>query len=349
MKILSVKPLDFISFWTYEKSLKCKFASFENTVVLSRKKTKSNYSRVQISGLLYHELVDAFRAGQIEISSVDSFELATRAFLNKYSSKFNFGNEDILNWKESESIIDFIIEEAKRDLTLPSNKTAYPEHEIRLVEEKLLGRPDLFLEDSDGFHIIEYKSGTLFRNEQLKEEYVRQLHFYCGLISKAFHLIPKKLILLSLVDGRREVRFDPSLLENITSNAQLTFNELNSKICSLSIPQLNENLATPTVEGCIHCTLRPVCDKFLATSKEFKTDEAVYACYGDISEVAFVSNHSFCTINLKTESGILTIVNVPKNQISGIQAGTFLVVLNLKKNKNDVYQFEKYSRIEIYE
>lgn len=338
-----------MSFWIWEKSTKCEFSAFENMVILSNKAIRQSYSKVQITGLLFHELTEAFRSGRIEIENFDTFKNEVTSFIQKYSNKYPFEGEDVIGWKEVEDIFDFLADQPRDLLVSKSNTKNYYELEIVDTERNLLGKPDLIISHNEEYQIVEFKSGYLFRNELLKDEYVNQLHFYSGLATAKWGKKPSQLILQSLLDGTKEVRLDLGLQEKILKSASESLVKFNSLIEDETVETLNLLLATPGLDICRFCNLRPFCKKFNEIASDLPSDEPVHVVNGLVQSVPGDSNMSFITLSVETHDGLVSILNVPIRYTKDFLPGTIITFINLKRKSQSIYQFERFSKVDIYE
>ena len=338
-----------MSFWIWEKSTKCEFSAFENMVVLSKKASRQCYSKVQITGLLFHELTEAFRSGRIKIEDFDTFKDEVNSFVLKYYSKYPFEGEDVIGWKEVEDIFDFLADQPRDMLITKSNTKHYYELEILDTERSLLGKPDLIISDAEEYQIIEFKSGKLFKNELLKEEYVHQLHFYSGLATAKWGKRPSHLLLQSLLDGTKEVRLDVGLQDKILEAASGSLIKFNNLIENETVETLNTLIATPGLDICRFCNLRPICKKFKEIASGLPSDEPVHVVNGLVQGVPGDSNLSFVTLSVQTHVGLVNILNVPIRYTKAFLPGTTVTFVNLKRKNPNTFQFERFSKVDTYE
>lgn len=339
-KICEIKQL---SFWNFEKGRGCILASCENSVVLSLKKEREFYSKYQVNGLLYHYLEEIHSKGKLDVTDYDNFLQHLDNFKSKYIDKFEFDCfEDLDEWSEVQKAFDHFADDTTRSSNEKSSAILHFEKEIK-TKSGLVGRPDLVVEESGSITLVEFKSGSLYdENNFLKEEYVRQLHFYSSLLNAKFGEYPSKLILKSLKDGYREVIFDRKLADQLLKEAENFLVDLKK----LEGENVDWTVANPTQNNCRYCSIRQICPKFISNQSRWG-DEVGYTAVGKLSSIAS-SGKTFGSVLLDTDEGEKRIENIPVKKIKDIGTGVVLAFNNLKLNSNGSYNYKFFSELVVY-
>jgi hypothetical protein len=160
----------------------------------------------------------------------------------------------------------------------PSFSAPIKEKLITSPDGLIRGKVDLVVQRTDGWHLIDYKSGAVAEEEtdegyQLKESYQLQLLIYAALLKEAKD-IEIKTASLSTLDGKDHyLHMDLGKAAEVAAEARellLEFNRLVEE--SKHAPQ---RLAVPLaanreqqVFGCSACAFRPQCEAYLSVEKQ---------------------------------------------------------------------------------
>lgn len=350
LKILKLNLLKNISFWNFEKARKCPAAILDNVKVTDKKCTRKSHSRVQLVGILFHELYASFLRNEIKVHDYDSFLNKLESFKLKYGQGFNFeGLRPLDQWSEVESIFEFL---ANHDEVLAFSTTSKISFEKKLTSKDgyLTGNPDILINKNEKLILIENKSGSLYLDGALKDEYVRQLHFYSKLVYESYGTYPEKIILRSLKDGEVEVIFDESLVENLNTEALRIISIVNREIESgESFDTILDRIAAPNEKSCTYCNLRILCNPYFKNVESFENKENRYCLIGEYLCSTISESKAYCTVTVSSHNGNVNILNVPSGRLDSLTNLSTLAFYDLSKKNINTYEYGKNSSVLTYE
>lgn len=348
LKVLGFKKVLSLSFWQYENVKNCTLSAFQNSMVLSQKKTKSSFSRSQIEGLFFHELVESYFNGSIALHDFSTFESFINLFEMKYRASYDFNSYPVLNWSIADKSFEYLVNLQKTERSV-SKLVYYPEIDISLPSMKMSGRLDMLIDKGASIEVVDYKSGAVFENGETKPQYVRQLHFYAVLAEGSLSKPVSSLSLVSLLEGRREITFNKALSEFIVNDVANTIAVLDGvKIENPLEEQSAYTLANPSIDICCYCKMRIVCKAFQSLPIQGFSSNQSFALMGTVVSIQAEQGYRFVTIVLSSSMGEFEISNIPKSMQELSVDGRF-AFLNLTYVSSGLLQYNRFSQIEKYE
>jgi len=142
-----------------------------------------------------------------------------------------------------------------------TGKAVAVEKSLSSTDGLFSGKPDLYVTEGDRATIIEYKTPRL-RNESgvIRAEYVDQLKFYAALLYENYDLTTVRGCLESPIDAAWQVEISIAEARSYLDAARQLVASVNRSISSIANIFA---LASPSVDSCATCDLRPVCNPFL--------------------------------------------------------------------------------------
>ena len=206
------------------------------------------------------------------------------------------------------------------------------EQELQTADETLRGRPDLIACGSETV-IVDYKSGLVEHDSEIRESYLRQLLFYGGLVHECLGLIPKHLLLFSLRQGIITVPADPDVLRETATRARSIRNDYNDRTPG---PQP----AHPSPTTCRFCPHTPVCDPFWEAVDETWRPEVGLVVRGRLQTHPEHSAWGQSAMRIKVDSGplsgrVVDISGIASDLVASASAGDHIAMTDLKSHTDD--------------
>lgn len=136
---------------------------------------------------------------------------------------------------------------------------AYAERPLTSKDGRLWGKPDAYFVSADGIDLVDYKSGSLSREELLREDYVEQLHLYAYLVQENHGQYPRSLSLIGRDGSLVSVSSTPAQSALVADRLRAMLDKYNVAVAANVSA---EELATPTSEGCLFCSRKVTCRRF---------------------------------------------------------------------------------------
>ena len=176
--------------------------------------------------------------------------------------------------------------------------------------------------------VVDYKSGGVTDDDDLRSGYARQLALYAWLASTTLELTGVEAALFSLREGLVAVDVSDSVQESIVAEAREARNQFNARVPSAQP-------ATPTVEVCRWCKFACDCDEAWRALDDGRIDRLGWgeAGRGRVVEPATISRSGRAALTLDVEHGTVagqaTIIDIPAIVTNGLARGTGVSVIGL--------------------
>lgn len=346
----SLNVIDKLSFWNFHRASVCFASVFSSNIQFNLKQKNKTYSRSQLVGIAFHEIIESFHRGNIKPDDYESFLACLDEIKKKFKLKFPFENYKPLDeWSEIEDVFEYIcmMEPGKNG---DNSKVRYLfEEELYSLNQKLYGRLDLLVVGENKIKLYEFKSGRI-RDESgyVKEEYVKQVYFYSYLVRESFGKYPDEIIISGMKEGEVNINLDESHLKSVVELAYSILEGQSKRSGSVSnLNDLTLDDFYPNSENCRFCKLKPFCP-------EYKKIESVedHGCtlVGKLKCVNGEENKKFIEVEVVTLGQSVIVKNVPSsNVIDFLSIDTFLVFDNLKKTGNNTYECTYWSEVACYD
>ena len=338
----------YFSFWRFERGSKCSFAALSGGIKTNLKIESEKYSKSQILGLLYHFLEKSFYENEFRLSDYDSFLETLNRFQVKYDSFFEFRDyKNLDEWSGVTALYDSFLETAASTLFRGVKNSSYYEKTLSSAKYLISGDLDLIQEGDDCVDIWEFKSGSLYEeNNVLKISYVRQLHFYAVLAEEFFNKHVSRLFLKSPAGGKVEVLFDNGLVKLLKNQVKVLRTEL--ALCeNLSPEEINNRLASPSIKCCQYCNIKYLCNSFLKEQESYITEHHIFTATGTVS-IKGGSFKSYNTFSVSTKNGKIDISNIPLSLCKAFKESTVYAFLGLQREFSHHYVFGRFSKVIVY-
>ena len=197
------------------------------------------------------------------------------------------------------------------------------------VRDEFTGKPDLVLRRAEGLVIIDYKSGELPDDVQEREKRIaswrQQILFYASIVKKEFGEWPVGGEIRLLNKEVIHIPIDLQKAKALLEEAQTLREDYNTKI-EAGVPP--SELAQYSVEDCIFCEFKGVCDTFWENNPSPIPGADDYGCLsGQVLKVTTgKSRNSSIIIESERSDG-----NSQKWQISNLSADQFGNLEKLKQ------------------
>lgn len=300
-------------------------------------------------GLLFHDLYELNSRQALILDDYSSLQGIFANFTHKHRIKFDFSLYPPLEtWQEVRRMFSRLFDEQGNGKG-KSVSAFMPEIDLISKDKVLKGKPDLIIRTGNDFSIVEYKSGSIYESDgSLKVVYVDQLQFYSYLVSQNFESYPVRLILNSLVDGIVEVMLDIPRGEYLADAFREEIKQIDQILNdeNLNLSEKILSLATPSIESCKYCDLRPFCSK---APLPVVSDEFEFSLLGVIEGVELVDKHFYGKLLIRIEESTKTIINVPRPELASISVGSIVTIINLRSLPSGHFEFGTSTKVGLYE
>ncbi len=338
-----------ISFWTFQKAKNCFASIFSSYMRFNLKEKRKFYSRNQIVGIIYHEIMEEFYKGQIQLEEYDSFLQVLSKIKSRYLDKFSFeSSKEIDEWSEVEGVFDYLCN-MEANNTKDKQSDYIFEKEIYSRDEKLFGKPDLIIKEGERIILYEFKSGRIRAEDgSLKIEYVNQVHFYSFLIKENYGKYPDAIYLSSMKEEKAKVLLNENLVDEIVITGNKYIEKIETKFSNVSeLSKLSDDYFNPSLDVCKFCKLRCFCPSFKKLNKD---SEEIHVVKGLLVKEWFDQSLKFTEISIESITNV-TIRNFPSALLKNVNLSesTYLVCTDLKKVSDDIFEFNYWSEVQIYD
>lgn len=335
-----------ISFSQFIRARKCMSSAIKPSYFLG-KKSKSFYTKKQVVGFLFHEIKEK-NSGNNLFESIENFQMFLADFKRRYESKFDFDSVvTIDSWEEVSAIAGYMLD--VEDSESSTEFKPYREEEFFSDDQLVTARPDLVLANQEKTLLYDFKSGSLLdANQDAKEEYIIQLHFYAGVLNDNFSQFPDTSYLESYKEGVRKLNIDFEYSQSILGEAKKILHSLNKTFNEGNLTsKFNEN-SIYDFETCRFCSSRSICKKYLDQNDNHVSQKAV-SFSGSVLEIDHPENAKFGTIKLGLDEKQVLVHSVPSKYISYLETGTMVCLYDLSGSSTLEYNFLPWSKVDIYE
>jgi len=212
-----------------------------------------------------------------------------------------------------------------------------PEKYFTTPDGLFRGQPDLIV-NGPLVSLIDYKSGSVLKNGEIKREYKHQLLFYSYLIQKSDQLNVNEAWLFSLIDGLIKV--------NISVDQRDTFIKRGKE----AIAAYNEKLpeapsGSPSKDTCKWCAHINKCDSVWASFEngEIKDFDSYHMVEGTVTSTPEDTNNGKSTVLVSvsrgTTSGDIIVSSIPRNIAEVIEINSSIRISRLQKAHQEVATF----------
>jgi hypothetical protein len=168
--------------------------------------------------------------------------------------------------------------ERQPDERPPAGLAAIKERLIKSPDGQIRGKVDLVMHRAGGWHLVDYKSGTVAEDDsgeglQVKKSYELQLLLYAALLQEAEGIAITSAALKTLDGKEHVVSVDVAGAEAVAAEARGLLLQFNQHLQQCSNPLLD--LATPMAAspqdetyGCVGCSFRPACQAYISAEKK---------------------------------------------------------------------------------
>ena len=215
------------------------------------------------------------------------------------------------------------------------------------VTNGLTGKPDLILRRENGLVIIDYKSGELPDDAQIREEKIeswqQQILFYASIIKEEFGEWPVDGEIRLLNKEIIPIAIDQREAKALKQAAQELRDNYNAKI-TLEVP--HSELAQYSVDNCRFCDFKGACNTFWKENPQPIPGTDDYGCLsGRVLKLAGgANNRYFMVIAFEKSDGSSQeweVSNLSTEQFGNLEElkqGTFVRLLDFKIESGDSYQ-----------
>ncbi len=290
--------------------------------------------RAQLIGMVYHSVLEDIAKSSDDITP-DQFSIILDHQIEKHSAKSVFSKFEIGQWPEIGGLYRTLSERVIRKASSEGTQqgiAVFIEKEFNSTDGQLTGRIDhLVLRGDQPWMLTEFKSSKCMQGDALRQDYVRQLHFYAGLLRDNFGRSPSTLRLISPQDGSFEFACSNSLLEEVAYHARVIFDLMRFRLGGRGDWKAS---LKPGSASCQSCSKRLVCPAFRSLQGAVVLDGPVHIVWGRIKRI--VSGDRLGRIELDIQagslpSGLSSILDFESRHYSDfpIQDGTRVVITDL--------------------
>lgn len=150
------------------------------------------------------------------------------------------------------------------------------------------GRIDLIRTETDGAHLIDLKTGSIFGpDESVKSEYSQQLKLYAALYHQQAGEWPVSLTLRSADDVNHKLNWTSNECNTLLEEAQQLYSQINGLIQQ----GVQEGmLAQPNPQNCCYCPFRPSCSPYWHTRQTAPQKDWPIDARGDVKHLVRLGN-----------------------------------------------------------
>lgn len=299
-----------------------------------------------ILGTIIHKLYELTLKG--ELRNVNDLKNKWEELIaiekDKLTSNYpTLHNASLNDYNKRNSAIRYAMSMMRNSNSTPPHKGSkkiHSEKELYCTELGLYGKVDKVIVDGNYCDIIDFKSGKVKNdNEDIKIEYIIQLHLYAAMCKALSLGEPRSLALVDVNGQTHKVQYDPDYCDNLLSDVRKTLQRLNNSIKSKSFAPLIK----PDLGMCTYCSCRHVCQ-----FKDIPKDSYYHTFNGKV--ISIPSSNMYVLANETNEmfvSGI-DIYNVenPKDYI-----GKNLIFVNVARSSQlaDDYTYKITENTLVYE
>lgn len=240
--------------------------------------------RSQLLGLLYHSMLELISKNGIELSQKQlSYEFSET--LKACSARSIFTIADMNQWAETSILLQSLIDRVCRKPHANGDRSevrALIEKDFHSKDNLLTGRIDhLFLKDDSPWILTEFKSSKCLIGESIRQDYIRQLHFYSSLIEDNFGRTPSLLRIVSIQDGTVEVSLSRTLMQETVYGAKVLYDLLQFRLQKST--SWTSSLK-PGKHACSQCSKRLICPAFQSIHGKIELDGPIHVIGGTVIE-----------------------------------------------------------------
>ena len=230
---------------------------------------------------------------------------------------------------------------------LSGTQVVASERKFDSVKDGFTGKPDLVLRRENGLVIIDYKSGELSDDSQIREEKIeswqQQILFYASIVQQEFGEWPVGGEIRLLNKEVIPITIDPQEAKALKQSAQELKDNYNTKILS---GVSHSELAQYSVKSCAFCEFKGACNTFWKKNPQPIPGTDEYRCLsGQVLKVTTGKgrNGSIVIRSEKSDEGSQEwqISNLSAEQFGNLkelEQGTLVRLIDFKIEPNDSYR-----------
>ncbi|HDX9659957.1 TPA: PD-(D/E)XK nuclease family protein [Bacillus toyonensis] len=216
----------------------------------------------------------------------------------------------------------------------PSSISVSAERWVETSDKILGGYIDRVTFINGKYEIIDFKTGTILvpGTTDVKEEYKYQMMLYAVIMFENLGTWPISLKLKKLDQDFYEIPFKTQDCLELKEQASQLFKGVNDIIKQANgIEELQYVLANPTVENCLYCGFRPVCNPYWKKKGAFVKNEKFSDIRGKLVSLQLLGNGTYLIKiqDLKTTYRVRGI-NLHRYQIA---VGDYVSIYNLHPDR----------------
>ena len=233
--LIEPKPINSLSFWRYIRLRKCFLSGAFPEFIESPYTVPKIRTRVQYVGKIFHLSMEKY------------FEMTSEGIVSTKKTREEFNKiiasitEEITQepasahlgnprgWPELVLLYEKISKLSNRQVNNEhsSNRMIKLEKMLFSSDGKLSGQPDALFISDELVKIVDYKSGSLQREGELKEEYIEQLYFYSYLVEEKYGKYPNEIMLVGKDLDNVQLKPDPIRSRTIAQDMKETLDKYN--------------------------------------------------------------------------------------------------------------------------
>ena len=216
---------------------------------------------------------------------------------NDYEVKKKFIEKSILESTHNVGEKDGLTIDSSNEKIYDGNRNGLFEKWIESEDGILGGYVDAIVPEPEGDILIDYKTGKIFENEDvktgIKDDYLFQLRLYAALYHENYHRWPYKIEIRSFgelicqidVDQKECLKaFDDAISLFKTTNALITESTEGTSGGRI------DRLSNPSPKNCRYCQFRPLCKAYWAAKQQRSEEEWPFDVKGKVLENTLLKN-----------------------------------------------------------
>jgi hypothetical protein len=138
--------------------------------------------------------------------------------------------------------------------------TIHAEKRIVSKDGLLYGDLDAYFIRPNGMELLDYKTGPIQDEAEVKRDYADQLYFYAYLLLDAYGSYPRSLRLVSRDGSITEVAPEVDRSVDLANEMRSVLSRYNESVARAA--GKTETLASPSSDACRFCVAKPTCSSF---------------------------------------------------------------------------------------
>jgi hypothetical protein len=271
-QIKACRPLERISFSNYSGMKYCLLKGLPlSCIEFTGQSPLFLKSKAQLLGIFLHSMLERV----FELRKCDRSELPNRLKKEFIEQLLKLEEHAEYSWRLGTNtfsklpevgvifghISDIVFAERILEQKDGSMFTISPEKALTSKDKLLFGKVDVLMESDEEIIIIEYKTGSIFEDAFLKNEYFLQVHFYAELVHEKYGKYPNYLLVKETKGKQFKMPPDIEEAKRLGRHAREILNRYNSIIRN---NEPLENIAKASNEACPRCHYQQFCPEYWA-------------------------------------------------------------------------------------